>query len=317
MNNQLFQDNNNFPFNNENLFQQDNSPHDNIIQNQQNIENLNHHRRSKHEREGRDYKCEYCDKSYLSKPALNNHLYAKHQEILQKLHITKKNRGRPRKYLLSADYVKTKFQEFFNENKRKKNLDVGINDINNDLAIAFDSLYKQEFEKYVFINKDIYKNIDDHPITKKLKKEEKKNIAMDDNKNNNIDTNKKPSCDEAMIEYLNEISSQTNDKYYIFCIQFILLFREFINYHKKKSNSNNENNANENNEKENSIEYSMIDSPESLPDFCNEFYSDFLEANDFFCIKNEDDRNELIELLQHFCYWLFDKKYTNLRLSLA
>ena len=313
MNNQLFPDNI-FSFNNDNIFQQDNSSLNNIIQNQQNNENLNHHRRSKHEREGRDYKCEYCDKSYLSKPALNNHLYAKHQEILQKLHITKKNRGRPRKYLLSADYVKTKFQEFFNENKRKKNLDVGINDINNDLAIAFDSLYKQEFEKYVFINKDIYKNIDDHPITKKLKNEEKKNITGDGSNTNN-DTNKKPSCDEAMIEYLNEISSQTNDKYYTFCIQFILLFREFINFHKKKSDKTNENNINDNNEK--NIEYTMKDPPESIPDYCNEFYSDFLEANDFFCIKNEDDRNELIEILQHFCYWLFDKKYTNLRLSLA
>ena len=313
MNNQLFPDNI-FSFNNDNIFQQDNSSLNNIIQNQQNNENLNHHRRSKHEREGRDYKCEYCDKSYLSKPALNNHLYAKHQEILQKLHITKKNRGRPRKYLLSADYVKTKFQEFFNENKRKKNLETGINDINNDLAIAFDSLYKQEFEKYVFINKDIYKNIDDHPITKKLKNEEKKNITGDGSNTNN-DTNKKPSCDEAMIEYLNEISSQTNDKYYTFCIQFILLFREFINFHKKKSDKTNENNINDNNEK--NIEYTMKDSPESIPDYCNEFYSDFLEANDFFCIKNEDDRNELIEILQHFCYWLFDKKYTNLRLSLA
>lgn len=58
---------------------------------------LERHRRSKHEQEGRSFTCSYCDKSYLSKPALNNHLNTKHEDILAQLNITKRSRGRPKK----------------------------------------------------------------------------------------------------------------------------------------------------------------------------------------------------------------------------
>ena len=60
---------------------------------------IGRHRRSKHEQEGRIYNCEYCGKSYLSKPALNNHLNTKHADILKQMNIEKRKRGRPRKYV--------------------------------------------------------------------------------------------------------------------------------------------------------------------------------------------------------------------------
>ena len=60
---------------------------------------LGRHRRSKHEQEGRIYNCEHCGKSYLSKPALNNHMNTKHDEILKQMNIEKRKRGRPRKYV--------------------------------------------------------------------------------------------------------------------------------------------------------------------------------------------------------------------------
>ena len=60
---------------------------------------LERRRRSKHEQEGRIYNCEHCGKSYLSKPALNNHMNTKHADILKSMNIEKRKRGRPRKYV--------------------------------------------------------------------------------------------------------------------------------------------------------------------------------------------------------------------------
>ena len=45
---------------------------------------------------------------------------------------------------------------------------------------------------------------------------------------------------------------------------------------------------------------------------CNEFCLDFMEPYDYFGLNKE----ELIELIQHFCYWLNAKQYTKLQLGL-
>ena len=57
--------------------------------------------------------------------------------------------------------------------------------------------------------------------------------------------------------------------------------------------------------------------PEGLPDLCNEFYGEFMEPNDFFGIDNQEEKNEIIEIIQHFCIWLFKNDYTKSKLSLA
>jgi len=57
--------------------------------------------------------------------------------------------------------------------------------------------------------------------------------------------------------------------------------------------------------------------PEEFPDLCNEFYCEFLDGNDFFGIEDENDRNEIIEIIQHFCFWLYKNDFTKSRLSLA
>lgn len=51
-------------------------------------------RRSKNDQEGRSYKCETCNKSYLSQPALTNHIKTKHN-VNDPMY--KRGRGRPRK----------------------------------------------------------------------------------------------------------------------------------------------------------------------------------------------------------------------------
>ena len=52
-------------------------------------------------------------------------------------------------------------------------------------------------------------------------------------------------------------------------------------------------------------------------DLCNEFYGEFMEPNNFFGIEDQDEKNEIIEIIQHFCIWLFKNEYTKSKLSLA
>ena len=57
--------------------------------------------------------------------------------------------------------------------------------------------------------------------------------------------------------------------------------------------------------------------PEGLPDLCNEFYGEFMEPNNFFDLNENEEKNEIIEIIQHFCIWLFKNEYTKSKLSLA
>ena len=57
-------------------------------------------------------------------------------------------------------------------------------------------------------------------------------------------------------------------------------------------------------------------SPEGLPDLCNEFYGEFLVPNNFFGFYG-NDIDEFIEIIQHFCAWLFKNEYTKSKLTLA
>jgi hypothetical protein len=45
---------------------------------------------------------------------------------------------------------------------------------------------------------------------------------------------------------------------------------------------------------------------------CNDYFIDFMEPHNYFGLNC----NELIELIQHFCYWLVSKTYTQSNLTL-
>lgn len=64
-------------------------------------------------------------------------------------------------------------------------------------------------------------------------------------------------------------------------------------------------------------EYTSFVNPETVPEICNEFVTEFLENNDYFGIPSDYERNEIIELIQHFCLWLYQNGYTQSRLSLV
>jgi hypothetical protein len=85
-------------------------------------------------------------------------------------------------------------------------------------------------------------------------------------------------------------------------IKFIVLFRECINRLRadlvKKDQQNKL--------------YSEIYNCENVPEVCNDFLLEFMEPYDYFGMN----KDEIIELIQHFCYWLNLKEYTHLNLTL-
>ena len=114
------------------------------------------------------------------------------------------------------------------------------------------------------------------------------------------------TCDEVFYEYLHTFINKTNKTYFSLLLKFILLFRECYDISKTKDSKD-------------EIKKAVTDTitPEGLPDLCNEFYGEFMEPNNFFGIENNDEKNEIIEIIQHFCIWLFKNEYTKSKLSLA
>jgi hypothetical protein len=124
------------------------------------------------------------------------------------------------------------------------------------------------------------------------------------NNNQNKDGNVK-TCDDAFSEYLISFMNKTNRKYFSLMLKIILLFRECYDISKNKDKKEEEKQA---------VTNSL--SPQELPELCNEFFA-FLEDNGFFGIIGIGEGNEIVEIILHFCTWLFKNKYTLSKLSLA
>ena len=103
--------------------------------------------------------------------------------------------------------------------------------------------------------------------------------------------------------------NKTNKKYFTFILKFIILFNEYYCLHKTKDLSEEE--------KKNLIEDL---SPNDFPTICNVFYEEFLEENICFDLIEGDinkQREEMIKLIQHFCFWLNKNGYTIYKLSIS
>jgi hypothetical protein len=78
-------------------------------------------RRSKNDVDGRDFKCKYCDKTYLSYPALYTHMKQKHAKgpdgEMRTPPTSGRGRGRPRKNPYQRTDPKT--DEYFHAVERK------------------------------------------------------------------------------------------------------------------------------------------------------------------------------------------------------
>ena len=277
-----------------------------------NNEKAKRHRRGKQDTTNeRTYKCPDCDKSYLSNPALVMHRRTKHGLVIDG---EKRARGRPKtsdEQEVSYKKAKKYYNEFLgDEIRKKKNTNEKIDkevvkenfrNIFNDLK---DKIFKdlekvEDYQLYDLIDKEWdNKNLDvmkDNNSEKNKKEKEK-----------NDDTVKRTLIDYVFIIFLKEISENTNKKYFEFIQKFILLYRKFINYFKKNSIKK------ESKDFDSKKEYSQIECAEEIPETFNDFFLDFLQPNSYFAGKD----NDYIELAQYFCFWLYEKKYTQSYLTL-
>ena len=295
-------------FHNSNIYDQQNDQFQNQYNNDPNfsgnLEKIKRHRRGKNEINDRNFRCPDCDKCYLSGPALTTHRKTKHG---YGNNGEKRARGRPRKDCLNENIPndpQNKYLFFFSEEHRKClddniiNLDV----VKNDLRIIFKQCQQELFNEiddvenysfYQLIVENWEKEIPDliqecfiaiNKIEDPLNKIQSYNL------------------DGILFTYLKEFYKNANLEYFWFMIKFIVLFRECINRLRadlvKKDQQNKL--------------YSEIYNCENAPEVCNDFLLEFMEPYDYFGMNKE----ELIELILHFCYWLNLKEYTHLNLSL-
>ena len=274
------------------------------------------HRRGKNEMSDRIYKCPECDKSYLSGPALVIHRKTKHNYMTE----NEKIRGRPKKENQqdnSQNILLNKYNEFFNSETRKKNDSEEEN--NNDNTINLDTI--KDNLNQIFKHgklKDLFPDIDtveNYPFYQLLIKnwdidspEIRKESYFDNYKMETLDISKKsdtPPLDDIFFLYLKEFSKKTNKKYFWFINKFIVLYREFINEVKKES-------IKDEFKTDNKTEFSELFCAEGIPESCNDFFLEFMEPKEYFGLNN----SELIELTQHFCFWLYQNKYSHSYLTL-
>ena len=106
------------------------------------------------------------------------------------------------------------------------------------------------------------------------------------------------SADDAFSRYLKECYTKSSEEYFVKIVQFVILFRDFLNCKNQGENKEDI--------------YSIKKGAMKLPDSCNEFVSDFVEKKHQLGIEVTD----CIDLIQHFCFWLHQNKYTKSILSL-
>ena len=273
------------------------------------------HRRGKNETSGeRNYKCPDCDKCYLSGPALVIHRKTKHGYNTE---TEKKSRGRPKKAEQqenSYHNAQIKYNTFLNDERRKKKPDEGDEkEINLDLIKDnLNNIFRQ-CKNYIFSN---INDVEDYPFYQLVIDNWDKNnyefpsqcLSDNTNKSDSDQTGNKynsPPLDPIFFMYLKEFSTKTNNNYFWFINKFIVLFRECINSLKKQ-------NVKEEFKKGNQTEYSQLFSAEAIPESCNDFFLEFMQPKNYFGL----DENELIELTQNFCFWLYKKQYTHSYLTL-
>ena len=298
----------NFP-----MYYDQNQQNPSSISNYQNLEKTKRHRRGKNEINDRNYRCPDCDKCYLSGPALTTHRKTKHG---YGINGEKRARGRPRKECINESLAanpQNKFLFFFGEEHRKIGEEqeiINLETIKQNIKIIFkqckESVFNdiEDIEKYDFYNLIVNNwNKDETELNQEcfIPNTLNMNLPMKENIDIINDKIQSYNLDGIFFLYLKEFYKYVNEKYFWFMLKFIILFRECLNLSKKNIIKSGENKV-----------YTQLYNAEIIPEMFNEFILDFLEPYDCFGLNKE----ELIELIQHFCYWLNLKQYTQLQLSL-
>lgn len=176
-------------------------------------------------------------------------------------------------------------------------------------------VFIKECFNQIFNLEPIYKDIqsvDEHTFYKALLGDWSKsneNGAEKTTENSDSNINGKPktdkTCDEVLTIYLKEAANSANREYFRFIFKFVTLFRACINKIKIDQ-------VDITKQTDDKKEFTQLHTAESAPDICNEFITDFMEPKDYFGL----DTGELIEVIQHLCYWLYSHNFTTSRLTL-
>ena len=287
-------------------------------------EKVKRHRRGKNEINDRKYICPDCDKCYLSGPALTTHRKTKHGYGNEG--EKSKRRGRPKKEGVTEEgqNALNKFNNFFNHENRKKTdnilqeqenkeneeeKEVELSKIKDILTKIFNQCKEQLFKEIENIDKYSFYNL----IIENWEKAKEALFPEDEKfcynaqfrKGDTLSKLNSYNLDQLFFIYLKEFSKKVNDDYLWFMFKFVVLFRECINL-------KNEGAVTPEIKTEKRQVYTQIFNAEKVPEICNYFFLDFLQPYDNFGLNKE----ELIELIQNFCYWLYINKYAQSHLTL-
>ena len=121
------------------------------------------------------------------------------------------------------------------------------------------------------------------------------------------------NCDEVIGDFLLYISTSVNSLFYSKVLKFCLLFRESLNLlgpEIKPLKTEDSHVSNLDNKIDNAKgKYSETHTAEFIPEVCNDFVKTFVEEDNL-------KKYEVIDLIMHFCHWLFMNGYTCTRLTL-
>ena len=120
-----------------------------------------------------------------------------------------------------------------------------------------------------------------------------------------MDENSK--CDDVLAFYLFKVARNSKEECFEKVLQFVILFRECLNYMYKDTIVNKTNDSLIH--KAFSEEFTCDDSP----DLSNEFILEFLQTDQMIMGYSKE---EAIDLTQNLCQWLYDNNFTCSKLSL-
>lgn len=108
--------------------------------------------------------------------------------------------------------------------------------------------------------------------------------------------------DSILCVYLSKVAEVCKKETFQMIFKFITLYRDCINYFYK-----------ERVKEEGGIQYTECKNAEDAPDISNEFITEYLGLDEHsFNFQSQ----EVIEITQNFCQWLYDNNYTCSKLTL-
>jgi len=154
---------------------------------------------------------------------------------------------------------------------------------------AFDKIYKNpKFSKNDKIK--LYLSFDQHSFFQKIIENFEDPKSLDPEKS---------KCSEVFAEYICTVARVSKPDFLEKIVIFVTLFIECLNSSHKSTCTESE--------------YTEINNAEDAPDISNEFVTEFLESDENYFNLNKE---EIIDITQNFCQWLYDNNFTCSKLSL-